>query len=109
MTESEHPPYLNMPAPSNVDPPNTIPVRHRRPARRRWYRDFFIDHPGFETRDPNAFAGRGVRPDKVKVFCRNCLEQQIIDIEWEEREELEEGLRQPEDVRSRESILDERE
>ncbi|KIP05550.1 hypothetical protein PHLGIDRAFT_14460 [Phlebiopsis gigantea 11061_1 CR5-6] len=71
---------FNMP---HHDPPVASrarsPVRrHKRPGRRYWYRDYFIDHPAYtESDNREAFAGRGKKPDKVKIFCAACFEREI--------------------------------
>ena len=55
--------------------------RYKRPGRRLWYRDYFIDHPGYaEPDNRDAFAGQGKRPDKVKLFCAVCLEKEVSDL-----------------------------
>ena len=43
--------------------------------RRAWYRQYFVDHPGYKTGDPCAFSGMGTTRDKVKVWCAPCLDR----------------------------------
>ena len=46
---------------------------YNRPGRRKWYRQHFYDHPGYNVRDPTAMAGTGKTHDKVKVWCKRCF------------------------------------
>lgn len=57
-------------------------------ANRGWYRDFFTDHPGFQTNHPDALLGTGSSA-KAKVYCTNCFEQDIIAILGEDQADIE--------------------
>lgn len=58
---------------------NVAPRRFPRPRRRAPYREHFIDHPGYEAGDPAAFAGDKNTRDKLKLWCRLCLNQRVQD------------------------------
>lgn len=45
-----------------------------------WYRSCFTEHPSFATRDAAAFSGTKRTHDKVKVWCRKCLDKHVEDV-----------------------------
>ena len=85
----------------------TQPSRFLRPTRRAPYRDLFVDHPGYAAGDPRAFAGTGQTRDKLKIWCKLCLERCIQSAMEGDRQELREGKRLL--ARSIDQILAERE
>jgi hypothetical protein len=39
-----------------------------------WWRELFLNHPGFASKDPSAFAKSGTGATTVsKVYCRLCF------------------------------------
>ena len=73
-----------------------------------WYRQYFTQHPGYAAADPKAISGSGRTHDKVKVWCKKCLEKRVSEIRdaktqvsWE-RGELALALRDDELANERE-------
>ena len=58
---------------------NVASRRFPRPQRRAPHREHFIDHPGYEVGDPAAFAGGKNTRDKLKLWCRLCLDRRVQD------------------------------
>lgn len=69
------------------------PHRVLRPCRRAPYRIHFVDHPGYAAKDPQAFAGDGHIRDKLKIWCRLCLDQRVQETSAHEQEEVQRGVR----------------
>jgi len=41
---------------------------------RTWWREHFVDHPGFASKDPNAYTTSGTGTTKTnKLYCAVCL------------------------------------
>jgi hypothetical protein len=77
------------------------PPRRCRSTSRPWYRDYFEEHPGYISRNPDAFSG-----GKVNVWCKQCLEWRVQEIEA--RESLDYSQGNTGSVRNRDAILRQR-
>jgi hypothetical protein len=42
----------------------------------RWWRDYFIDHPGLKSKLADASTGTG-QLAKAKVYCNKCFENHV--------------------------------
>ena len=63
-------------------------------ANRSWIRDFFKDHPKLSQKAVEAYSGTRGTHDKLKVFCKHCLEDCTIAILSQDAREVENGSRQ---------------
>lgn len=68
---------------------------------RKWWRDYFTDHPSIKLHLPEGFTGTGASA-KDKVYCTKCLGSHSTQVEEEDRIAVEQGQRQS--VRSVEII-----
>ncbi|KAL7281578.1 hypothetical protein ACG7TL_004895 [Trametes sanguinea] len=65
---------------------------------RGWWRQYFHDHPGASSRQEDAYLG-----DKTKVYCKECMQRHIVQLQALDQDELARGARAA--VRSEESIV----
>jgi hypothetical protein len=61
-------------------------------ANRGWWRDYFEDHPGLITKQPEAYTNPGTAA-KVKVYCKQCLQSDISAVQQEDEEDIRWGNR----------------
>ena len=58
-----------------ISPPYHVsPMSKNRKSNRSWWREHFIDHPGFTSKADEAFVASGSGATKAsKVYCISCL------------------------------------
>jgi hypothetical protein len=56
--------------------PSTMPKDAPGRSTRGWWRDHFLDHPKYASKDPVALIGK----DKTKVYCIKCFDSDIASL-----------------------------
>ena len=60
-------------------------MKNRKPPR-LWWREHFLDHPGFTTKNPDAYISSGTGGTTVtKLYCKLCFP---VDINWVMEEDV---------------------
>jgi hypothetical protein len=60
---------------------------------RKWWREYFTDHPGVKLRLPEGQTGSGSSA-KDKVYCTKCLDRDIGVIQADDNIKVNDGQRQ---------------
>lgn len=60
-------------------------------APRAWWREHFYDHPLYSQKDPLSFAN--ARRDKVKVYCKPCMDEIVGRMISSDEAEVDAGAR----------------
>ncbi|KAI9063901.1 hypothetical protein FKP32DRAFT_1564653 [Trametes sanguinea] len=63
--------------------------KQNRGGPRKWWREYYHDHPGTSTRHPDSQMGGS----KVKVYCKECMRQNIAKVQADDQIEVEQGVR----------------
>lgn len=75
---------------------NPLPSTMAHPPQRKrgWWREFFEDHPGLSTKAPESYTNPNAsRPDKHRVWCKQCFVRRIVDEQARDEKEIELGNR----------------
>ncbi len=69
-------------------------MAHPPQRKRGWWRDLFEDHPGLVAKTPESFTNLALaRPDKQKVWCKQCFVRRVVREQARDEEELKAGQR----------------
>ena len=69
-----------------------LPMAHPPPRNRGWWREHFLDHPGYSSWSQDAFANPLACGDKFKVWCKLCFAVCIRDEQARDDAEVASGL-----------------
>jgi hypothetical protein len=74
--------------------PILLVMAHPPQCNRGWWREYFEDHPGLKDKTPESFTNPSLaRPDKQKVWCKQCFTRRIAAEKARDSEDINLGKR----------------
>jgi hypothetical protein len=70
--------------------PHSPMSKNKKP--KKWWGDLFLDHPGLDNKDTNAYveSGTGITKSK-KVYCEACMSIHMKELKEEDQHSVDQG------------------